>query len=55
LKIFACNVCNDRFDQPSKAKHHITIKHLKPEATKADPKAKREREDDDAPGQDIKR
>ena len=30
VKGFACNICSEAFDQPSKVKRHITMKHLKP-------------------------
>ena len=29
-KVFTCNICKDNFDQPSKVKRHITMKHVKP-------------------------
>jgi hypothetical protein len=52
-KVFICNVCGDRFDQPSKVKRHITGKHLK--AAAAETKLKRTREDDDLQGGDLKK
>ena len=41
---FACNICSEAFDQPSKVKRHITMKHLKPAS---DIRGKRGREGED--------
>ena len=29
-KVYECKVCNEGFDQPSKVRRHITLKHIKP-------------------------
>ena len=42
-KVYECNVCSDNFDQPSKVKRHITMKHVKPVG---ETRLKRVREDD---------
>jgi len=43
-KGFACNICSEFFDQPSKVKRHITMKHLKPAN---DTRAKRGRDSEE--------
>jgi hypothetical protein len=49
-KVFECNVCNEVFDQPSKVRRHITLKHIKPanemRAKQATPGGKRSREEE---------
>ena len=47
VKGYQCNVCSEIYDQPSKAKRHITRKHLKPAKPANDVKDnKRSREED---------